>query len=80
MEPVIEHEQTTERLEGERREPTSLHELFMERYQRLELLEDVIKHQPATPEARQKLAMLRRAKFSTWLDLEALKTAENRAA
>lgn len=50
----------------------TLEEFFSERYSRLEQLEDAVRQAPNTAKARQRLDLIHRAKFSTWMDLEAL--------
>ncbi len=57
-----------------------LRELFARRYERLEQIEAELKREALPLDERWKLELLRRAKFSTWLDLEALSPADREAA
>ncbi len=78
MDSINQHEEPT--VQSERSQPRrprpSLEEYFRARYERLERIEAALGQREGSAENRRKLDLLRRAKFSTWLDLEALKGPE----
>lgn len=83
MDPVIDREATgaeAARSETPRQKSARLRAFFTGRYERLEQLESLLQREPASPEAHRKLDLLRRAKFSTWLDLQALNDVNAKAA
>ena len=57
-----------------------LRELFAGRYERLEQIEVELRREALPLDEGWKLKLLRRAKFSTWLDLEALDPPDRKAA
>ena len=76
MDSVVDRDELTAPTERSVVPRPSLSEYFAARFARMEEIEESLKRGPSTPAARQRLALLHRAKFSTWLDIEALKATE----
>ena len=76
MEPTVDFKSSAavEPLDMTKR--VQLRSFFNGRLERLEQLENIVQRGPVSPETRARLQMLRRARFSTWLDLQALEEGD----